>query len=156
MRALHAEGVSLSEIGRRLGCSRRLVRRYVHADAFPERRPHRRPPSRLDPFLPYLHQRWAEGRRITLQLWRELRERGYPGSRKRVTQWVQQRREEPAPTMPGRHRLAGTREHGANGDRRGRLMGANNGPALVDLLAGARAGKRGLAGQVQPGLSGPR
>lgn len=38
-----------------------------------------------------------------MQLWRELRERGYPGSRKRVAQWVQRRREKPAPTTPKKY-----------------------------------------------------
>lgn len=104
VRTLSAAGVSLSAIKRRLGCNHGLVRRYAHADAFPERRPHPRQPSMLDPFEPYLHARWAQGARTALQLWREVRERGYPGSPKRVIQWVQQRREEPAPTTPGRHR----------------------------------------------------
>jgi transposase len=104
IRALHSEGVSLRVIGRRLGCSRWLVRRAITADAAPERHPNRRVPSMLDPFEPYLQQRWAQGCHTALQLWRELRERGYPGSRKRVTQWVQQRREAPAPTTPRRYR----------------------------------------------------
>lgn len=80
------------------------MRRYAHADAFPERRPHPRQASMLDPYEPYLQERWNAGCHTARQLWRELRERGYPGSPKRVTQWVQQRREEPAPTTPGRYR----------------------------------------------------
>lgn len=55
------------------------------------------------PFEPYLRRRWEEGARNGVQLWRELQERGYPGSRKRVAQWVQQRREEPAPTTPNKY-----------------------------------------------------
>ena len=90
-------------IAEKLGISRYAVRRYVNADTFPERRPHRRRPSMLDPFEPYLRKRWKEGCRNGMQLWRELRERGYPGSRKRVAQWVQQRRKEPAPTTPKKY-----------------------------------------------------
>ncbi len=119
VRTLYAQGVSLNDIKRRLGCSRGLVRRYAHADAFPERRPHPRQPSMLDPFEPYLHERWAQGARTALHLWREVRERGYPGSPKRVIQWVQQRREEPAPTTPGRHRR-GVLQRIAAGPRRRR------------------------------------
>ncbi len=106
IRALHREGVSMRAIGRRLGCSRWLVRRAVTADAVPDWGANRRVPSMLDPFEPYLRQRWAEGCRTAMQLWRELRERGYPGSRKRVMQWVQQCREAPAPTTPRRYRPA--------------------------------------------------
>ena len=57
----------------------------------------------LDPFEPYLRKRWEEGCRNGMQLWRELRKQGYPGSRKRVAQWVQQRREEPAATTPKKY-----------------------------------------------------
>jgi transposase len=97
---LQAKGISWREIGRQLGLSRWTVRRFASATAFPERQPHRRLPSMLDPYLPYLVGRWAEGSRNGMQLWRELRARGYPGSPKRVRQWVQQRRTEPAATDP--------------------------------------------------------
>jgi len=58
----------------------------------------------LDPFEPYLAKRWQEGCRNALQIWREIREQGYPGAQGRVLQWARQRREEPAPTTPGRYR----------------------------------------------------
>lgn len=38
-----------------------------------------------------------------MQLWREIREQGYPGSPGRVLQWARQRRWEPAPSTPGRY-----------------------------------------------------
>jgi transposase len=100
VRDLQAKGVSWREIGRQLGLSRWAVRRFASSAVFPESQPHRRLPSMLDPYLPYLALRWAEGCRNGLQLWREVQERGYPGSPKRVRQWVQQRRTEPAATDP--------------------------------------------------------
>ena len=57
----------------------------------------------LDPFEPHLKKRFEQGCGNGLQLWRELREMGYGGSRKRVAQWVQKRREEPAPSTPKRY-----------------------------------------------------
>jgi transposase len=87
VRELHSRGpghMSMCAIAKKLGISRYAVRRYVNADTFPERHPHRRRPSMLDPFEPYLKRRWEEGARNGVQLWRELQERGYPGSRKRV------------------------------------------------------------------------
>jgi len=104
VKKLHEQGMNMLAICRYLGMSRGAVRRYVHADAFPERS--RRPPepSMLDPFEPYLAKRWHEGCRNALQMWREIREQGYPGAQGRVLQWARQRREEPAPTTPGRYR----------------------------------------------------
>src|SRR5262249_24577910 len=57
----------------------------------------------LDPFVPYLQARWQAGCTNGVQLWRELQDRGYPGSRKLVARWVQQPREQPAPTTPTKY-----------------------------------------------------
>ena len=38
----------------------------------------------------YVAQRWQEGCHNAAQLWRELRERGFDGSSRRVRQWVRQ------------------------------------------------------------------
>ena len=106
VKKLHEQGMNMLAICRYLGMSRGAVRRYVHAaGAFPERSS-RRPgePSMLDPFEAYLAKSWEQGCRNALQLWREIREQGYPGAQGRVLQWARQRREEPAPTTPGRYR----------------------------------------------------
>lgn len=104
VKKLHERGMNMLAICRYLGMSRGAVRRYVHADAFPERSWRPPEPSMLDPFEPYLAKRWQEGCRNALQMWREIREQGYPGAQGRVLQWARQRREEPAPTTPGRYR----------------------------------------------------
>jgi transposase len=103
VKKLHAQGMNMLAICRTLGMSREAVRRYVHADSFPERRRPPREPSMLDPFEPYLGKRWKEGCRNASQLWREIQEQGYPGTPKRVLEWARQRREEPAPSTPGRY-----------------------------------------------------
>ena len=99
----HAQGMRMLAIRRALGMSRGAVRRYVHADAFPERRRHPPQESMLDPFTPYLVKRWEEGCHVAMQLWREIKGRGYPGSPGRVLQWARRRRREPAPSTPGRY-----------------------------------------------------
>jgi transposase len=58
----------------------------------------------LDPYVPYLQQRWAAGCTNASQLWREIQEQGYPGVRKQVARWVHQHRTEPAPTGPKKYR----------------------------------------------------
>lgn len=88
--------------------SRKALR--PHADSFPEHRRHPPQKSILDPFKPYLAQRWREGCRTAMQLWREIKEQGYPGAPGRVPRWARDRREEPAPTAPGRGTCARCRK----------------------------------------------
>lgn len=104
VRALHAQGLSLLGIARQLRMGRATVRRYVAADAFPERAAHRRTPSQLLPYVASLERRWAEGCTDGVRLWKEVQALGYGGSRRMVAQWVCQRRQEPAPTTPHKHR----------------------------------------------------
>jgi transposase len=103
VKKLHSQGMKMLAICRATGMSRGAVRRYVHADSFPERRRHPPQPSMLDPFMPHLTKRWEEGCHVAMQLWREIKEQGYPGSPRRVLQWARQRRREPAPSTPGRY-----------------------------------------------------
>lgn len=66
--------------------------RLCRAEAPPDERQHRAPrPSLLDPFEPYLRERWATGEHNTAQLYAEIREQGFPGSavlvRQRLARW---------------------------------------------------------------------
>ena len=99
---LAADGETISGIARQLGVTRTMVRRYLFADAPPERE-HARRRSRLDPHEPYLRRRWAEGCRNALLLWREVRERGYAGTSRQVSRWAEERRErDPSAPRMGR------------------------------------------------------
>jgi len=80
VRALQQQGFSLREISRHLKISRQTVRRFVRAEAFPERS---RPPKKaslLDPYKPYLLERGQAGCWNGSQLYSEVKARGYPGS----------------------------------------------------------------------------
>ena len=57
-----ADGGTISGIARDLGVTRTMARRYLFADAPPEREYAQRP-SGLDPYAAYLRRRWAEDRR---------------------------------------------------------------------------------------------
>lgn len=76
--ALRERGMGIRAIARKLGLSRKTVRKYLYHD-----QPHlfkkgqRR--SELDAFLPYLRERWHNGLRNAAQLWRELKQQGYQG-----------------------------------------------------------------------------
>lgn len=89
---LRQKGYSERRIAQLLGMSRGKVRFYAAAPSFPERKTHYMP-SQLDPFLPYLEQRFRAGVTNAQQLWREIRDRGYPGTSGQVSKWMRQRRD---------------------------------------------------------------
>jgi transposase len=76
---LHAQGVSLREIGRRLGLHRSTVRRFVRAGQFPERAT-RSYEQLTDRYEAYLRRRWEAGCHNARQLYGEVRAQGYRGS----------------------------------------------------------------------------
>jgi transposase len=86
--ALHQQGHSLRAISRQLGLGFRTVQRYVNAGAFPEMAQRQKGPTLLTPYQAYLQTRWAEGMHNGAQLFREIREQGYPGSRLTVGLWA--------------------------------------------------------------------
>jgi transposase len=92
VRTLYAQGATISAIAHQTGLDRKTVRRFITADTFPERQA---PPQRvsiLDPYKPYLRQRWQEGCRTAAKLWRELQAQGYRGGRVLVVEFVAQLR----------------------------------------------------------------
>ncbi|MDX3867658.1 ISL3 family transposase [Streptomyces europaeiscabiei] len=96
--AVHAlldEGLGLRPIARRLGLARNTVRRLANAATADELLVGRWTgrTSILDPYRPYLHQRWAEGCTVARRLFEEVRERGYPGGESVVKKYVQRLRE---------------------------------------------------------------
>jgi transposase len=104
VQALREGGESILGIAQRLALNRSTVYRYLRGQPESGAVRTRHVASMLDPFLPYLCQRWAEGCHNGSQLWRELREQGYRGSRKMVAVWTQHQREAPAPTTPQKYR----------------------------------------------------
>lgn len=73
-------GMSHSEAARKLGVGLRTVQRWVSYGIFPERK-QRVFPSAADAYGPYLSRRFGEGYRNATQLWREIRDQGFTGSR---------------------------------------------------------------------------
>jgi transposase len=77
--ALRKLGMSQATIAERVGIGHSTVNRWLATSTLPETR---RGPyvSRLDPYLPYLFQRWEAGCHNMAALFRELLDRGYKGS----------------------------------------------------------------------------
>lgn len=71
---LHHDGVSVSEIARRLNMDRKTVRKYLRQAP---REYERRPKSwKVDPFRAYLRERWEVGVRNAARLFVEIQKRG--------------------------------------------------------------------------------
>ncbi|MEU5348115.1 ISL3 family transposase [Streptomyces sp. NPDC020766] len=92
---LFGQGIGLRVIARQLGLARNTVRRLAHAATADELLVGRWTgrTSILDPFKPYLHERWSEGRATARRLFEELRERGYEGGESVVKEYVRKLRE---------------------------------------------------------------
>lgn len=97
IRRLHLAGADVADIARRVGVSRETVYRYRKLEEPPERRQPTRRRTALDPYMPYLLQRWQEGCHNGMKLWREIRAQGYPHTAGVVGRFVAQlRRDEVA------------------------------------------------------------
>lgn len=83
---------SLSAIADHVGLDRDTVRKYVNAPSFPERQPRPTQRSLLDPFKPYILERWNAGCHTGSVLLRELEQRGYAGSRTTLFAYMTQLR----------------------------------------------------------------
>ncbi|RIK25726.1 MAG: ISL3 family transposase [Chloroflexi bacterium] len=86
--ALFAEGHSQRSIARQLGMGKRTVAKYLAVEVCPLYPQGVRRRSKLDPYWSYLYQRWQAGCRNASQLWREIRQQGFCGSRGLVGRWA--------------------------------------------------------------------
>jgi transposase len=89
---LHRQNLSERAIARTLPINRATVRKFLHSDGFPERAANKRKGSILDPYIPYVHCRWAEGCNNAHQLWRELQACGYEGKVGMVRRYIRRLR----------------------------------------------------------------
>jgi len=89
---LYDQGLSKREISRRLKLHRRTVNKYIKADECPMYPKGVKRGSKLDPYMGYIQQRWESGCHNATQIWRELCELGFNGSRGLVASWAARER----------------------------------------------------------------
>lgn len=92
VKQLHKEGYSKRAIQRHLNISWRTVQKYLAADECPQYTMGRVRPSKLTPWLSYLEERWQAGYTNATQLWREIKDKGFTGSRGLVSRWAAKER----------------------------------------------------------------
>jgi transposase len=85
---LHAQGGTMKGIARELAIDHRTVRNFIVSGGFPERARRARGPTPMDAHRQYIEERIAQGGRCPRQIWREVRQRGYTGSRATVQSCV--------------------------------------------------------------------
>lgn len=79
----------IKQIVKRTGHARQTVRRIVRGERNDVFRPRQ---SSLEAELPWLDAQWDAGKRNASALWRAMRERGYRGSLRVVSEWATRRR----------------------------------------------------------------
>ena len=85
---LKASGATISSTARALHVNWKTVHKYWSTTEAAERRYTARPSSSLAPYEGYLQERWRQGARKALPLWRELVQRGYPGKYQNVARYM--------------------------------------------------------------------
>ena len=102
--ALHHQGWTAPAIAQHVGLSLRTVQRDLRTATFAERRRRSdRGESVLNPYKPYLLERWNAGCYTAMRLFRELQQRGYGGRYGLVAAYARRLREAQG-LAPGQHR----------------------------------------------------
>ena len=78
--ALRQQGWTVPAIAAQVHASKRTVQRFLHAEQFPARARRRRQPRQTDAYAAYLRQRIEAGCSNAAQLYREIKDQGYPGA----------------------------------------------------------------------------
>ena len=91
VKARYAEGVYTTDIAKDFNLSRQTISRWVNSETLPpDTRGRFKRKCLIDDYVPYLRQRIEAGCHNQSQLWREIREQGFPGDRTLVGRWIRQ------------------------------------------------------------------
>jgi transposase len=89
--ALREQGWGNTEIARRVGLTARTLQNW-QKNGFSEVKRRRKRPSIFDPYASYVLSRWEQGCMNGLQIYREIKEKGYTGTDKTVYRFLVQLR----------------------------------------------------------------
>src|SRR5258707_7807837 len=95
MTTLRAQGLTQSEVAKRMGMSERAVRTWLKRGAAPTNERHFRRRSVFDPYAVYVLERWQAGVHEAKQLYEEIQAQGFSGTVRIVQRFVQALRDDP-------------------------------------------------------------
>jgi transposase len=87
--ALHSQGMKSADIAAQVGMAERTVREWLSRGDIPYSRPRKQRSHLIDPYKPYLLERWHQGCHNGSQLERELRAKGYKGSLRAIYRYLE-------------------------------------------------------------------
>jgi transposase len=94
---LFAMGYAKKEIARQTGVDIHTIRTFLRCATYPERQHYPSRQGPLDPYKPYLQQRWDEGCQNLVELLREVKARGFTGGATAIANFVRPFRD---PNLP--------------------------------------------------------
>jgi transposase len=100
---LYEQGHSLRETAKMVGIDTNTLRYFVHSQPWAGsqvRSGRKAGEASLEVYLPYIHKRWKAGCRNGMQLWREVRAKGYTGSASSVRPYLALLRQAPYELLP--------------------------------------------------------
>src|SRR5207237_8948842 len=92
---LKAQGLTQSEVAKRMGMSERAGRQWLKRGAAPTNERQFRRQSVFDPYAAYVLQRWQDGIHEAKQLYKEIQVQGFSGTVRIVQRFVQALRDKP-------------------------------------------------------------
>src|SRR5437868_9680658 len=95
MATLRAQGLTQSEVAKRMGMSERAVRHWLKRGAAPTNERQFRRRSVFDPYADYVLERWQDEIHEARQLYEEIQAQGFSGTIRIVQRFVQALRDEP-------------------------------------------------------------
>src|SRR5215831_5701033 len=99
-----AQGQSLRQIAAACGLNTKTIRSWVRTETLPFDQRGYRGTGKIDPYIPYLQSRLAEGCTNQSRLWREIQHQGFRGTRSLVAKWIHAHSQPtavtPAPAAP--------------------------------------------------------
>ena len=94
-----AQGQSLRQIAAACGLNTKTIRSWVRTETLPFDQRGYRGTGKIDPYIPYLQSRLAEGCTNQSRLWREIQHQGFTGTRSLVAKWIHAH-SQPTPVAP--------------------------------------------------------
>src|SRR5581483_3039004 len=85
---LRSQGLTMEEIGKRVGMGERTVRHWLKQGGAPVHRRNKKRYSQFDPYAAFVLEQWQAGIQDGVQIYEAIRTRGFPGSLSMVQRFL--------------------------------------------------------------------